>query len=389
MHTIKFLFFISLMLSITSCISHKQFDYAPISSPKDLQGIYISDKDYLSDIIKVDYENDKRLYFSRWMDFTWSTPTLYKGKFDKKKNTFDTWVQRKILPFVLFYKHDFSKDKIGKSQEGNLIINHAYSEVGMLLPFFSEDNGSYITEYKLKKNEILIPYKTYRKWGYQDLLSNEVKIENIYDSVCFFQGSLARVMMNQKWGLIDKTGNIVIDQKYDEIKPIKNASMEIRNENKCGLLDSLGTEVVPCIYDKIYPYYHFKNGLRSVFLDGKVGIINKNYKLILLCEYDYIEYDFDKSNLFIIEKNKLKGLASENGVICPPIFEQLELVSLAQYPDILATVYYQDKAYYIDSEGYLYLLKKTNFFRDALSNNIPTPDYGNKIHYTELLKDKL
>lgn len=80
------------------------------------------------------------------------------------------------------------------------------------------------------------------------------------------------------------------------------------------------------------------------------------------CEYNEIEHSWSL-DLFVIKNNKLKGLANGSGVICPPVFKEVEILSENRYPNLLAIVTTSDnKTYYLDSQGYLYLPEKANFF---------------------------
>lgn len=64
--------------------------------------------------------------------------------------------------------------------------------------------------------EGLIAIKLARKWGYMDEKAN-ITIPCIYDSVSQFMGGYATAMYDGKWGVIDKSGKWVLEEKYAAI----------------------------------------------------------------------------------------------------------------------------------------------------------------------------
>lgn len=93
-----------------------------------------------------------------------------------------------------------------------------------------------------------------------------------------FNNGLIRVMLNQKWGIIDKFGNIISDFKYDIITKFSEGFaevgigefMEANGTNKVGLIDKYGNEIVPCIYEEVGI---FKEGMLRVKMNGKYGYL--------------------------------------------------------------------------------------------------------------------
>jgi len=55
---------------------------------------------------------------------------------------------------------------------------------------------------------MLIPHRKGDKWGYIDKEGNMV-IPPVYDEAHIFSGGLAPVKFNSKWGYIDTKGDIV------------------------------------------------------------------------------------------------------------------------------------------------------------------------------------
>ncbi len=185
-----------------------------------------------------------------------------------------------------------------------------------------------------------------------------------------FYGSLASVENGGKHGLIDKSGNEVIDFVYDGLGPAYiPASNNIPAEyfiavqnGKWGILDKFGTPLIPCEYDsisvtaegfailgkgktlppgppaieglwgltdlhtgkEILPVKY--NGIMAsddslvftVVLNSKTGVIDRTGKFIVpLGTFDYI--GVFNSGYAMVEKNNKRGFINETGKIVIPV----------------------------------------------------------------------
>jgi uncharacterized caspase-like protein len=123
------------------------------------------------------------------------------------------------------------------------------------------------------------------KWGFVDR-NGEVVITAKYDSVCSFSEGLACVTQNDKVGFIDKTGRQVIPFKYDGATRFADGLAGAGVGDKGGYIDRTGRTVIPFKYDGTGA---FSEGLASVKLGDKYGFINKSGNLVIPAEYDYAE----------------------------------------------------------------------------------------------------
>lgn len=169
----------------------------------------------------------------------------------------------------------------------------------------------------------------------------KVYVENITNRNYF-------LVFNEKYGVIDEKGNIVVDLKYDEIQipnptkdvficlnnynseignyetkvlningeeiltnyerieaiikeepidniPFEKSVLKYKKNNKYGIVDFSGKQITKPIYDDIQAL-NYKDGMLVVKKDGKYGVINiKGEKLI------NIKYDTIKSDLYHTE----------------------------------------------------------------------------------------
>ena len=59
----------------------------------------------------------------------------------------------------------------------------------------------------------------------------------------FRWNSVAKVRLNDKWGIIDKTGKELTPQIYDEISNFENDTVKVKLGNREFYIDKYGNEV--------------------------------------------------------------------------------------------------------------------------------------------------
>jgi hypothetical protein len=121
------------------------------------------------------------------------------------------------------------------------------------------------------------------KWGFINR-SGEVVITPKYDGVCPFSEGLACVTISDKRGYIDQTGRQVIQTKYEGGTWFKGGLAAVSLNEKAGFIDKTGRTVIPLKYDGAGA---FSEGLASVKLGDKYGFINRSGDWVIPAEYDY------------------------------------------------------------------------------------------------------
>ena len=121
------------------------------------------------------------------------------------------------------------------------------------------------------------------KWGYVNNIGEKV-IPFLYDNVGPFYHGLAAVQ-DGKWNLINEKG-IRITPSFQYIYYCSNTQqwIIIGNNDKKGLLDKEGNVILKLLYSHIGFYI---NGLRSVQKDEKYGFIDSEGKEVIPCEYEW------------------------------------------------------------------------------------------------------
>lgn len=88
---------------------------------------------------------------------------------------------------------------------------------------------------------------------------------------------------NAKWGYFYlKNGQILVPPIYDYASPYFRKRAKVIKNNKCGLIDALGN--VDLIWDDCYSYD--SNGLCAVKKDNLWGYINKDNNIIIDLQFD-------------------------------------------------------------------------------------------------------
>ncbi|MBO7380047.1 MAG: WG repeat-containing protein, partial [Neisseriaceae bacterium] len=100
-----------------------------------------------------------------------------------------------------------------------------------------------------------------------------------YDWADPFYDGLAQVKINNKWGFINKTGELVIPAQYDSdsVDNFHDGLARVKIDNKWGFINKTGELVIPAQYDWADSFH---DGLAQVTIDGKEGFINKSGKMV-------------------------------------------------------------------------------------------------------------
>lgn len=211
--------------------------------------------------------------------------------------------------------------------------------------------------------------------GFADKSSGALVIQCIYDELyngIGFVNGLCGVKQDNKWGYIDKSGEIVIPfDKHNTGQPFENdlstrtrysvdengyiipgtfqmafinKSGDIVSEwfnadlkgfrdgycvvqdsnNRCGLIDIHGNWIIPCKYWLIANGFE-KNGLIKVsYGPGQVGFFDlRKRQEVIPCVYDTDEMSFSDDGLLAIKDNSRWGYIDQNAtIIIPAIYDE-------------------------------------------------------------------
>jgi len=100
------------------------------------------------------------------------------------------------------------------------------------------------------------------------------------------------LMTNGKYKLYDRlTSNFISSNLYDEIIRGIETTYSVKNNNKYGVLNTQGELIIDCQYDLARGFD--KNGLALIKINEKYGFINMNNELIIQPVYEYVSDFYD------------------------------------------------------------------------------------------------
>ncbi|GAB4029023.1 hypothetical protein GCM10028773_64560 [Spirosoma koreense] len=147
------------------------------------------------------------------------------------------------------------------------------------------------------------------KYGYVSPVTGELIVPFNYTDTRKPTNGLFWVKKNNKWGCIDKTGQLRISHLYDEATGFtaENRSA-VAIKGKFGHIDKLGKVRTPLTYDFASYYQH---GLSMVRMKDKYGFIDTTNRLVIPLIYDEA-FPFDRITT-IVERYWLRYELSLDG----------------------------------------------------------------------------
>lgn len=218
------------------------------------------------------------------------------------------------------------------NKQGKLLMN----SLQMVLDFENREECTWI-----KKND---------KWGIIDNRGHLI-IPCIYDGIFHFQNGLAVARKNDKYGVVNSKGSVLVPFEFDACQHFRDTGQMLfkyrryyncfdeeeeweeyvdhdKLEEKVSLSDK-GTILrdmdIYGHYDNMYlngPDRLFFNGLVNFFSDDKRGF--KDYNGDVVVEYDCQDIKYPINNLFRVKKNEYWGVIDKFGhVIVPCKFQYI------------------------------------------------------------------
>ncbi len=112
----------------------------------------------------------------------------------------------------------------------------------------------------------------------------------------FMENGLAWVKKDKKWGLIDQTGAVIIPFSYDDYvggfsSQLPSNRHLVAKKGKYGYVDDFGQEITPLKYDKPFSdygshQYWFENGVAELTIKGKPSCLRVDGKETPCPKYD-------------------------------------------------------------------------------------------------------
>ncbi len=154
----------------------------------------------------------------------------------------------------------------------------------------------------------------------RQFINQNENFDIVHDPVCGF----TVVEKDGKFNLINTRGKLLIKKWYDFVSPHQKEGLRcVHDGNKWGYLNKKGEIAIPIIYDTVTT---FSEELAAVEKDGKFGFINPLGQVIIPFQYEYAG-GFDEG-LAPVMKNKIWGFIDVTTKIgIPPQFEETDAFS--------------------------------------------------------------
>jgi hypothetical protein len=185
-----------------------------------------------------------------------------------------------------------------------LISAIIYGQQGNLIKFQDENN---LNGYKNIKGEIIVKpiYKNASVFNQGLAIVSTDKgwtvINNKGNQIVEFGGipgaiysnleyKYIRHKKNDKWGFIDRKGNVIIDYQYDDTKDFNEGLAPVKIENKWGFINIKNKLIIKPTYENVQL---FSDSLAAIQINEKWGFIDKKGSIIVEVKYTSV-YSFSE-----------------------------------------------------------------------------------------------
>jgi hypothetical protein len=90
------------------------------------------------------------------------------------------------------------------------------------------------------------------------------------------------VVLNARWGYVDKEGEWVIPAEYEEGRGFSQGMAPVKLNGKWGFVSSKGIRLIPFRYDDAFS---FAEDFAAVMVDGRYGFINRLGRMVIEPQY--------------------------------------------------------------------------------------------------------
>lgn len=236
---------------------------------EDVKSIKNLNSHYKKQVFKLNYKNGDNTYLFLRDSFLLPRNMLYYYlDVDYKWNIFGSGKQflSHLSNYVLIQN---SEKQVGLvNVEKRWFIEPKYEEIKITY------NRGYLLIHGFKNgHSIPINYKT----------GHEIFDSLNYKEIKYVSSGLYSFKKNGKYGLLDSESKLIKEAIYDQINEVDGEIIVVQN-NKKGVIDKSGNVILPLIYTTIEEFIF---SAYVVSIDGKYGYVGKDGKVIVKIDYDY------------------------------------------------------------------------------------------------------
>ena len=156
------------------------------------------------------------------------------------------------------------------------------------------------------------------KWGVADSIGNMI-LSLKYDNINLYDDIFQVTEKNENF-LVYKKGEKIVAQNYEQVERLSKINilklnlLKVYKNGKWGVVDSVGNEIIPCQYDDLIHQRNI-NAIIAV-KDGKYGLLDIQGEEIVSCVYEpikeyYSDYYQPRPTLVVSQKGKYGLINSE------------------------------------------------------------------------------
>lgn len=182
------------------------------------------------------------------------------------------------------------------------------------------------------------------KFGYINK-NGEIIIDFCFDFASDFRDGLARIQFNKQWGYINKKGNILFTLKCNLCTDFSEEYARIEREDKWGYIDKTGKLILDCCYNNTDD---FKNGIALVReSDKSEGVFINMQGDIILSGRNFLISEYSEGLINTVEKSKWGFIDINNHFVIGPKYKGAYPFSEGK----AAVRMYKDKIGFINKTG--------------------------------------
>lgn len=246
-----------------------------------------------------------------------------------------------VVGFIALFTYAWYDSEYGRcywkdeTLSKNIEARGFYDKYGYKFRVYNKCTGEYTTERinwvsNAHENDSLAVYAVPNKRGYINTNTGKIVIDaeaNNYRKAWVFSEGLAAVMKDGKIGFINANNEVVIPFQFDYSDEFRmydfgylfhNGYCIMTNtDGDLGLIDKSGNWVVEPLYDEIWTPH--KSGYRVIVKNSKHGVLNADCAIVYPAEYGYINIIPDG---FVLTKGgKQWQVDFEGNIVQPFMFD--------------------------------------------------------------------
>ena len=134
------------------------------------------------------------------------------------------------------------------------------------------------------------------KWGFINRAGDWVvkpKYTGVRHGGEGFREGLCSVRLKGKWGFVNQAGEQVIDPVYEDVQYFSMGLCPVQKKGKWGYINADGRLVIKPVYEDAFPFFSDDNGCAEVCGKNGLGLIDREGRLLIPCEYEEIGFEDD------------------------------------------------------------------------------------------------